>query len=308
MYRREEEFMQAEKLLHYDKDEFISFCLRNRNKVDDSFLYDENMKTFVPDEDNPTFIVKKDNSIIAGISLILDDYHRRGKRGRFRIFYSEVKDQNIYCSLLSELLKHINGIDKVFIFVPFMNSELSDIIKRLNFKVERFVYLLIKEITEPQVIHLPEGYSIREFQPNKDEEEWCFIRNTAFANLKGNSTPVTKEMVQKLVSSSDYLEGGLLFLMHNNNPVGIIRGAKEDYNGESVMNIGPLAILPSHQGKGLGRQLLRASIDFADKKNYKKTMLCVNAENEKAKELYLKEGFIQVEGVVAYEYPINGEL
>lgn len=70
------------------------------------------------------------------------------------------------------------------------------------------------------------------------------------------------------------------------------------------MNIGPLAILPAYQGKGLGRQLLRAALDFAQKKKYKKAMLCVNADNERAKKLYLKEAFVQIEGVVAYEYPV----
>ena len=39
-------------------------------------------------------------------------------------------------------------------------------------------------------------------------------------------------------------------------------------------------------------------------KKYKKVMLCVNADNERAKELYLREGFVQTEGVVAYEYPV----
>ena len=68
------------------------------------------------------------------------------------------------------------------------------------------------------------------------------------------------------------------------------------------MNIGPIAVLPAHQGKGLGKQLLRTAVEFAGKMNFKKTMLCVNADNERAKELYLKEGFVQTEGVTAYDY------
>ncbi|MBU5440114.1 GNAT family N-acetyltransferase [Tissierella sp. MSJ-40] len=294
--------MQAEKLLCKDKEDFIAFCLKHRNKVDDSFLYDEDLENFAPDEENPTFIVKKDGNIIAAASLIVDDYHRRGRCGRFRIFYSEDKDLNIYSILLSQAIKHIKEIDKVFLFVPLTNSELSDNIKSLHFAVDRYVYLLVKEITGPQVINLPDGYSIREFQFDRDEDDWCYIRNTAFSNLRGNSTPITPEMVRKQVCSSEYLEGGLLFLMHNNNPVGIIRGVNDDYEGEPAMNIGPLAILPAYQGKGMGRQLLRAALDFAQKKKYKKVMLCVNADNERAKEIYLREGFVQIEGVIAYEY------
>ncbi|HHV13497.1 MAG TPA: GNAT family N-acetyltransferase [Clostridiales bacterium] len=297
--------MQTEKLRYEDKEDFIAFCVKHRNKVDDSFLYDKDLENFVPDEENPTYIVKKDGNIIAAASLILDDYHRRGSCGRFRIFYSEDKEQNIYSSLLSEMVKHIKEIDKMFLFVPLVNNGLSDNIKSLHFAVDRYVYLLVKEITGSQVVNLPEGYSIKKFEPDKDEDAWCYIRNTAFSNLKGNSTSITPEMVRKQVGSPEYLEGGLLFLMHDNNPVGIIRGANDDYEGEPAMNIGPLAILPAYQGKGLGRQLLRTALDFAQKMNYKKGVLCVNADNEKAKELYLKEGFIQVEGVAAYEYSVT---
>ena len=296
--------MQAEKLPGKDKADFIAFCLKHRNKVDDSFLNDEDLQNFVPDEENPTFIVKKDGNIIAAASLIVDDYHRKGRSGRFRIFYSEDKDLDIYSVLLSKVIRDIKEIDKVFLFVPLTNSELSDSIKSLHFAVGRYVYVLGKEITGPQVMNLPDGYSIREFQSDKDEDHWCYIRNTAFSNLKGNSTPITPEMLRKQVLGSEYLEGGLLFLMHNNNPVGIVGGADDNYEGEPTMNIGPLAILPAYQGKGLGRQLLRAALDFAQKKKYKKVMLCVNADNERAKELYLREGFVQVEGVVAYEYPV----
>jgi mycothiol synthase len=71
------------------------------------------------------------------------------------------------------------------------------------------------------------------------------------------------------------------------------------------MNIGPLAIIPEYQGKGLGRILLRASLRFAREKSYKRTILCVNAENERAKALYNQEGFRQVEAVACYVYNLK---
>jgi mycothiol synthase len=299
--------MQVEELRYEDKEEFIAFCLKHKNRVDESFLHEEELENFAPDEENPTIIMKKDGSIIAAASLILDDYHRRGRCGRFRIFYSEDNDSRVYSTLFSEVMKHRNEIDKVFLFVPFINNELSNNIQDLQFEIDRYVYLLVKEITKPQVVNLPEHYSIREFQSDRDEDDWCYIRNTAFSQLRGNSTPITSEIVRKQMSSTEYLEGGLLFLMHNNTPIGIIRGAKDDYEGEQVMNIGPLAILPAYQGKGLGRQLLRTAINFAQKHKYNKVMLCVNADNEQAKELYLKEGFVQVEGVIAYEYHVHSQ-
>jgi mycothiol synthase len=306
-YDRSEEDMQVEKLLLKEKEDFLEFCLKHRSKVDESYLDDLELENFNPNEENPTFVVKEDGKIVAAASLIMDDYHKRGRGGRFRIFYSENGDWKVYSALLLEVVKSAKEMDKVFLFVPLANKEFSNTLEKLHFEIERYVFLLIKEITELPVINLPEGYSIRKFQPDKDEYDWCNIRNTAFSTLKGNSTPITPDMVQKQLLQPEYLEGGFLLLLHNNNPVGIIRGTMDDYEGEPAMNIGPFAILPAYQGKGLGRQLLRAALGFAQKMDYRKAVLCVNAENERAKELYLQEGFIQMEGLIAYEYPVSQE-
>ena len=69
-----------------------------------------------------------------------------------------------------------------------------------------------------------------------------------------------------------------------------------------MMNIGPLAIQPKYQGQGLGRMLLRASLCFARDKAHTRVIPSVNGENERAKALYIQEGFQQVEAVVCYEY------
>lgn len=318
--------MRIEQLQPEDRAEFIAYCLRHRSEVDDSFLYEQDLEKFEPNEENPTLVIKEDGAIIAAASLILDDYHRRGRQGRFRIFHSEKLDTEVYSLLLDGMIEHIarvehgkyvgqvehvehaepmKGLEKVFLFVPLVNEALAAHVEGLHFTVERYVFLLINDMKEIQPITLPEGYSIRAFQPGQDEEAWCHIRNTAFAQLTGSTTPMTLKMLQDQMSQSAYLEGGMLLLLHEDTPVGIIRGADDEYEGEAAMNIGPLAILPAYQGKGLGRQLLRASLAFASSLDYKKTVLCVNGENERAKALYVQEGFVQVEGVTAYEYYLD---
>ncbi|MNW31360.1 Mycothiol acetyltransferase [compost metagenome] len=306
--------MRIEQLQPEDRAEFIAYCLRHRSEVDDSFLYEQDLEKFEPNEENPTLVIKEAGAIIAAASLILDDYHRRGRQGRFRIFHSEKLDTEVYSLLLDGMIEHIaqvehadpmKGLEKVFLFVPLVNEALAAHVEELHFSVERYVFLLINDMKEIQPLTLSEGYSIRAFQPGQDEEAWCHIRNTAFAQLTGSTTPMTLKMLQNQMSQPAYLEGGMLLLLHEDTPVGIIRGADDEYEGEAAMNIGPLAILPAYQGKGLGRQLLRASLAFANSLDYKKTVLCVNGENERAKALYVKEGFVQVEGVTAYEYYLD---
>jgi mycothiol synthase len=143
---------------------------------------------------------------------------------------------------------------------------------------------------------------MRDFRPGEDESIWSEVRNVGFATLKGSETPVTPEMVAKMVAGNDYIEGGMKILFHLGKPVGVVRGAVDEYEDAPIMNIGPLAIIPEYQGKGLGRLLLRAALQVAKEKSYKRTILSVNGENERAKALYLQEGFWEAESVVCYEY------
>ncbi|MEH7883834.1 GNAT family N-acetyltransferase [Bacillus sp. JJ1609] len=294
------EALKAERL-----GDFKEYCKKHRKELDDSFLYDEDLQNLKIDAEKSTYILTDASGEIRGAaSLILDDYHRRGKRARFRIFHSEAHDDQYYKKLFAEILKHTNSLDHVFLFVPLLNQELQDVMAKLKFDVERYTFLLVREDLEVQDPSIPEGFEIRSFRPGADEDAWCMVRNAAFSKLKGSETAITPEMVAKMPSESDYLNGGMIILYENDKPVGVVRGSDDEYEDSPIMNIGPLAILPEYQGKGLGRVLLRASIKFSKEKGYKRCVLCVNADNEQAKALYLQEGFEQTEGVVCYRYEL----
>lgn len=298
--------MRVEVLESNRVEEFIAYCRKHRGEVDDSFLYDEDLKEFEPNAENPTYIVVDDNEqIIAAASLIINEYHRRGKKGRFRILHSEVPEAEIYNMLLQAILKHTEGLDKIFVFMHTDDSAAIEIIEELKFTIERYSFFLVREDLEVQSFKLPEGYEIAPFKVGEHENAWCQIRNSAFAKLKGSETPITPGMVSKMISDSDSIEGAALLLYHEERSVGVIRGALDEYEGTQTMNIGPVAIIPEYQGKGLGRCLLRAILQFAKDNNFKMTSLCVNGENERAKALYLQEGFKQAEAVVCYDYHIN---
>jgi mycothiol synthase len=284
---------------------FIDYCKKYKMEIDDSFLYDEDLKGFEPNDENPTYILNDSKGeILATASLIIDDYNKRGKKGRFRIFHSVMDDMEHYKLLMNAILQHTEGLDKIIIFIPVINNRLIEAMEELKFNVERYSFLLVRESLESAECNLPEEYEIRGFKAGKDEKIWCEVRNAGFSKLQGSETPATPEMITKMISGEDYIEGGLMILYHKERPVGIVRGSKDEYEDASIMNIGPLAIIPEYQGRGLGRGLLRASLGFAKDKGYERTVLCVNAENERAKALYIQEGFKQVEAVVCYKYDL----
>lgn len=297
--------MRIETLKKERVQEFIDYCKKYRREVDESFLYDEDLEGFTPDLENPTYIIVDDgDKIIAVASLIVDDYMRKGKKGRFRILHSSLQQLEDYEMLLKSMLNHTEGLDKIMVFSSIINKEFTSTLEKLNFNAERYSFFLLRESLDIPEVVLPKGYIIRPFQRGRDEKIWCEVRNSSFAKLLGSETPQNPEMISKMNSGKDYLEGGAMVLYDENKAVGVVRATKDEYEDLPALNIGPLAIIPEYQGKGLGRVLLRAALAFAVKNGYSRTVLCVNAENDRAKALYLQEGFKQVEAVACYKYDI----
>jgi mycothiol synthase len=294
------EALKAEKFA-----DFAAYCIKHRKEVDDSFLYDEDLREFKLGEENPTYIAVDDqDQIVAAASLIINDYFRRSKKGRFRIFHSEADSKECYGMLLKAILGHTEGLEGLTVFVSITNETTKDCMEAIGFEVERYAYLLVRGNEEVPDVNLPEGYSLRPFRLGVDEEVWCEVRNISFAKLLGSETPATPDAISKLATSDEYIDGGMMILYHGDKPVGVIRGAKDEYEDLPTMNIGPLAIIPDYQGKGLGRAMLRAALHFAKTVGYERTYLSVNAENDRAKALYLQEGFYQAEAVVGYKYKL----
>ncbi len=283
--------------------DFIEYCRKHRAEVDDSFLYEEDLKEFVPNEENPTYILlDEEDKVVAAASLIINEYNRKGRKARFRIFHSEIEELSCYELLLKALLKHTEGLDKIFVFVNTINTTMLKYVESMNFQLERYSFLLVRDESEVPEYTVPADYEIHPYRPGQDEERWCEVRNPSFATLKGSETPVSPEMVAKMAESDSYLEGGCMILYHKGKAVGVVKGENDELDDAPIMNIGPLAILPEYQGKGLGRILLRASMNYAKEKGYDRTVLCVNGENDRAKALYIQEGFRQVEAVACYDY------
>ncbi|SET03139.1 GNAT family N-acetyltransferase [Paenibacillus sp. NFR01] len=285
---------------------FLDFCRKHRADLDDSFLSDDDLAEFSLDETNPAFIALDDEGqMIGAASLVLNDYARRGRKARLRILHAENGDPALYGQLLERLLPLTGGLDKLNIFVPLKNRPVMQLLEQSGFAVERYSYILVRDVEKVPEYILPPGYTLRPLRPGMDEERWCHVRNTGFSRLQGSETPVDPGMVRSLTQAADYLEGGLLMLFHGEEAVGIVRGSADEAEGRQAMSIGPLALLPEHQGKGLGRILLKAAVAFAHRLGYSQVILCVNAENDRAKALYLSEGFREADAAVCLAYRLN---
>lgn len=224
---------------------------------------------------------------------------RRGNRGRFRIFHAQSGKSEVYAAMFRALLPHAAGVSRLYVYAHEQNASVRAILEDLGFQAERYSLLLCREdqpVPEPS---LPEGFAIAEYVLDRDAAAWCAVRNAAFATLKGSETPITDEQADQ--GNRGAIPGGAMLLNHGGQTIGVVKAEEDDVDGP-VANIGPLAILPGWQGKGLGRALLRAALRNAKAQGYGRTTLCVNGENTRAAALYLQEGFRQAEAVVCYCY------
>ena len=78
--------MKVEAVTKENLEVFFTYCRAHRKEVDDSYLYEEDLAELVLGEENPSYVITEKGVIVAAASLVLDDYHRRGKTGTISHF------------------------------------------------------------------------------------------------------------------------------------------------------------------------------------------------------------------------------
>lgn len=286
-----------------NKELYSDYCKTYRFEHDESDLYDEDLLAFDPDPSKqPTFMLQNEEGETCGmVSIRIMPYLENQKRARFSIFHAVEPAPEAYELLWKAIEPFTKALHHVFLFLPEAKPEIGDIVKRLGFDLDRYVWVLDRADLPVEPPQFPEDMSIRAYIDAKDAPDWCTVRNGAFASLRGSETPIGVEEVVKMTKDIGAVEGGMLILSNAAGPVGVIRVGKEIEEEKTYAFIGPVAVLPAYQGQGLGRQLLRAGLAFGRDHEMPNAMLCVNADNEWAADLYLSEGFEKQVVMICYK-------
>jgi mycothiol synthase len=206
--------------------------------------------------------------------------------------------------LLEQILKHTGGLNSIYCYVEDKHSGVKSVWEKLGFTIWRYSWILSKDTGDITASGFPEGFELRTFRDGVDEDVWCGIINESFANMLGHTT-MRPEKIEEWRKEPSYIPGGMKLLWHGEKPVATAAMIKETDNGEESIFIEAVGVLNDYQGRGLGRNILRAGVEFAKDFGVKKAMLSVNAENEKAVQLYLNEGFKKEELYICYRYHIK---
>lgn len=245
---------------------------------------------FTTGENDPVYLLVNGSEIRGAAALMLHPEYREVRQARLRMFHTADGDYLSYLKLLNSILLHTSGLTSIYGFIEDNYSNIAKIWEDLGFESRRFAWILIrdtKEFTGPQ---FPEGYELRTFRDGIDEEHWCSIINDAFGHSLGH-VRMTPERLEHWRLDPAYINGGMKLLWHNDTPVATLSMTKEEHKGEDLIFIEAIGVAGDYQGKGLGKNLLRTGIQYAADSGSPGVMLSVNGENDKAADMYFREGF-----------------
>ncbi len=134
---------------------------------------------------------------------------------------------------------------------------------------------------------LPEGYALRTWRDG-DEEPWAQIRAAVFGG-----TPRPEFWRATFGSRPDFDPNGWFICMHRDEPVGIAAAVLTRYPDGRIMGccIEWVAVLPAHRGKGLGRALITACLNYAAEFRPYPMVLVTELWRKEAVNLYRSVGF-----------------
>ncbi len=279
--------MKVVKLTDKNVPAFRSYFKQFSHEQDESYAP---LDDFTPGDDDPVYLMVEGNEIRGAAALMLHPEYREVRMARLRMFHAVNGDYLSYLKLLNSILLHTSGLNSIYAFIEDNYSNIAKIWEDLGFESRRFAWILERDTENINRPDFPSGYELKAYRDGIDEDSWCEIINDAFGHSLGH-VRMTRERIDKMKLSPDYIKEGVKILWYNNEPVGSLTLTKDSKDGEEVIFIEGIGVKTEFQGKGLGKSLLRAGLEFAVNYGVKKAMLSVNGENDRAADMYFKEGF-----------------
>ncbi|NOZ28532.1 MAG: GNAT family N-acetyltransferase [Chloroflexi bacterium] len=154
----------------------------------------------------------------------------------------------------------------------------------------------------------PPGVRLRTYHPGQDAQAWLALDAAAFSRHWG-ATPLTPEDVAALADRPDFDPDGLWFAEVDGKLVGqaLARYNKQGPTllGMPVGRIDEVAVLPAYRGRGIGRALVLAAMNYLWSRGCRVIELTVDGENARARRLYDTLGFVEAGQLHWYRYELE---
>ena len=148
----------------------------------------------------------------------------------------------------------------------------------------------------------PQGFEIRHFGPD-DAEGLCLLQNLAFAGSWG-FRPNTVDEVRYIVNASPCHPEGVLFITEGDRLASYCWTADDPVEkGKGCIRM--MGVDPSYRGRGLGRSILVAGMDYLKGCGKTTIELTVDSRNTRAKNLYRSVGFKRKGTILWYQMDLG---
>jgi mycothiol synthase len=146
------------------------------------------------------------------------------------------------------------------------------------------------------VPELPEGVTIRTFDPGPDDGPWVAVNADAFADHPEQGAVTTADL-RRLMAQPWFDPGGFFVAERNGHMVGF-HWTKVAEPGRGEVYV--LGVHPDEQGTGLGRALTLVGLRHLQDVGVSEVMLYVEQANSAARALYSSLGFTRTALDVQY--------
>jgi mycothiol synthase len=208
--------------------------------------------------------------------------------------HPQYKNQGIGSFLLNKveerayiLAKGKDGEQKLMNQIPFTNTAARNLVENSGYQFSR-LYERMKIVLEgqPNEHHLPEGITLRSFQPDHDEEILFSIYDETFRDAWG----YTKKDFSTWISQKkgDGYDPSLWFIVwKDSKPVGFLMSRMQD----DGLFIDLLGVKREYRKHGIGKALLLHTFGLAYQRKQKTILLYVDSDSlTNANRLYQRVG------------------
>ena len=140
------------------------------------------------------------------------------------------------------------------------------------------------------VLTFPRGWLVRFYKPG-DEVHWVRIQQAA-----DQFNEITPKVFDRYFNDREQLVSRQIYLFQPGNPpIGTVTAwFNHDFRGASWGRVHWLAVLPEHQGKGLGKALFSLACRRLAELGHSRAYLTTARERTAAVRLYKSFGFIEL--------------
>lgn len=190
------------------------------------------------------------------------------------------------------------GAELLHIPVAEGMEDTRSFLEKRGFRLVREHWRMVLVDGAPNAPAPPRGFEVRPFVAG-DEEELCALQNEAFADHWG-FCPNSVEQVAYLVDTTLCHHEGILFVCEDGKRVAYCWTADDAIDREKGY-VRMIGVAPPYRGKGLGRFVLVAAVQYLIGRGLRKVELLVDSTNEAAIGLYRSLGFREGGRVLWYE-------